>query len=98
MAPGCRSGSVGGPGPLSSCQSSGAEGLTHLPLQDGAGMVGSLKDTADPHPPPRVPLQTPGMLRGITIAPRNLTGWQTPAHCCLQNTISGTITSLNPKP
>lgn len=49
-APGCCLGIVGGPGPLSSCQSDGAKALTHLPLRNGAGMVGSLKVTAGPHP------------------------------------------------
>lgn len=44
-------GIVGGPGLLSSCWNHNPEGLTHLPLWDGAGMVGSLKATAGPHPP-----------------------------------------------
>lgn len=95
-ASGCHLGSVGGPGLLSSCLSSRAKGLTHLPLRDRSGMVGSLKDAAGPRPLPHAPLQTPGMLHGIMIALRNLTARWTPARCCLQNTISGTIASLTP--
>lgn len=34
----CSLGIMGGSGPFSSYQSSTAEGLTHLPLQDGAGV------------------------------------------------------------
>lgn len=62
----------------------------------GAGMVGSLKATASPHP--CALLQMPAMFNGIIIAPRNLPARRTAAHCCSQNTISGTTASLSPKP
>lgn len=47
---------------------------------------------------PAALLQTPGMLQETMIVPWNLTAHRTAARCCLQNTISGTITSLKPKP
>lgn len=47
---------------------------------------------------PAALLQTPGMLQGTTIVPWNLAAHRTAARCCLQNTISGTIASLKPKP
>lgn len=95
----CSLGIMGGSGPFSSCQSSRAEGLTPLSVGwswDGAGVVGSLKATAGPQP--LCPTADTGMFHGIMIAQWNLTARRTAACCCLQNTISGTITIPNPRP